>query len=119
MRHPHKWHEMLPEEFYREFERTPVAYFPCGAVGEHGLHNSLAVDPWTAYELCVRAADRSGGGADRLRLHAPRQPGRCRPRYPDHIAGNGGLDQVGAVCRVGPVPGRMSADRLIGDGTAL
>jgi hypothetical protein len=31
MRHPHKWEEMLPEEFFEEFERSPIAYWACGA----------------------------------------------------------------------------------------
>ncbi len=60
-RHPHKYEELLPEEFYQEQERTPVVYLPSGAPEEHGLQNVLAVDPWTAYEVCLRAAERSGG----------------------------------------------------------
>jgi creatinine amidohydrolase/Fe(II)-dependent formamide hydrolase-like protein len=61
MRHPHKWEEMLPEEFYEEFNRAPIAYWGCGAMEEHGLQNALGTDPYTAYEICLRAVEISGG----------------------------------------------------------
>lgn len=61
MRHPRKWEEMLPEEFYDEFERAPIAYWACGAMEEHGLQNALGTDPYTGYEICLRAVDISGG----------------------------------------------------------
>jgi creatinine amidohydrolase len=60
-RHPHKYEELLPEEFYEEQKRAPILYLPVGAPEEHGLQSVLAVDPWTAYEVCLRAAERSGG----------------------------------------------------------
>jgi creatinine amidohydrolase len=60
-RHPHKYEEMLPEEFYAELKRAPIAYLPIGAMEEHGLQSVLAVDPWTAYEVCLRTAERAGG----------------------------------------------------------
>jgi creatinine amidohydrolase/Fe(II)-dependent formamide hydrolase-like protein len=60
-RHPHKYEELLPEEFYDEQKRAPIIYLPIGAPEEHGLQNVLAVDPWTAYEVCLRAVQRSGG----------------------------------------------------------
>ena len=60
-RHPHKYEELLPEEFYEEQNRASIVYLPIGAPEEHGLQNVLAVDPWTAYEVCLRAADHSGG----------------------------------------------------------
>jgi len=61
MRHPHKWEEMLPEEFYEEFNRAPIAYWGCGAMEEHGLQNALGVDTYTTYEICLRAVEISGG----------------------------------------------------------
>jgi creatinine amidohydrolase len=60
-RHPHKYEELRPEEFYAEQKRVPLAYLPIGAMEEHGLQNVLAVDPWTALEVCLRTADRVGG----------------------------------------------------------
>ena len=56
-----KYEELLPEEFYEELRRAPIAYLPIGAMEEHGLQNPLAVDPWTAYEICLRTASRIGG----------------------------------------------------------
>lgn len=60
-RDPHKYEEMLPEEFYLELERAPVVYLPIGAMEEHGLRCALAADPWQAYEICLRAARQTGG----------------------------------------------------------
>ena len=60
-RHPHKYEELLPEEFYEEQKRAPFIYIPCGAPEEHGLQSVLAVDPWTAYETCLRAVKLTGG----------------------------------------------------------
>jgi len=57
----HKYEDLLPEEFYEELQRAPIAYWGCGAMEEHGLQNSLAVDLFTAYEICLRAAKISGG----------------------------------------------------------
>jgi len=61
MRHRHKWEEMLPEEFFEEFERAPIAYWGCGAMEDHGLHNALGADCYIAYEICLRAVEMSGG----------------------------------------------------------
>lgn len=61
MRNMHKWEELRPEEFYAEQERAPVVYWACGPIEEHGLQNSLGVDPCKAYEVCLRAAAETGG----------------------------------------------------------
>jgi creatinine amidohydrolase/Fe(II)-dependent formamide hydrolase-like protein len=57
----HRWGELLPEEFTEEFERAPVAYFAAGAMEEHGLHNALGTDYVQCYEVCLRAAEVTGG----------------------------------------------------------
>lgn len=57
----HKYEQLLPEQFYEEWERAPIAYWSCGAMEEHGLHNPLGTDPLVAYEVCLRAAEISGG----------------------------------------------------------
>lgn len=57
----HKYEELLPEQFYEELARAPIAYFGVGAMEEHGLHMPLGTDPWQAYEVCLRAAAISGG----------------------------------------------------------
>jgi len=61
MRNMHKYEELRPEEFKAEFERAPIVYWGCGLVEFHGLQNALAIDPGKAYEVCVRAAEISGG----------------------------------------------------------
>lgn len=57
----HRWEELLPEEFYEEFARTPLAYLAAAAPEEHGLHNPLGTDMWPPYEVCLRAAKITGG----------------------------------------------------------
>lgn len=57
----HRYEQLLPEQFYQELERAPIAYWSCGAMEEHGLHNPLGTDPLVAYEVCLRAAEISGG----------------------------------------------------------
>lgn len=57
----HKYEELLPEQFYEELGRAPIAYWSCGAMEEHGLHNALGTDPLVAYEVCLRAVEISGG----------------------------------------------------------
>ncbi len=61
MKNMHRWEELLPEEFYEEFERTPLAYWACGAMEEHGLHNPLGTDYLPCDEMCLRAAEVTGG----------------------------------------------------------
>jgi len=61
MRDTHKWEELLPEEFYEEFERRPVVYWACGPMEEHGLHSVLGTDPCIAYEIGRRAVEITGG----------------------------------------------------------
>jgi len=57
----HRWEELLPEEFYAEFERAPLGYLAAAAPEEHGLHNPLGMDMWPPYEVCLRAAKLTGG----------------------------------------------------------
>ena len=57
----HRWEDLLPEEFYAEFERAPLAYMAAAAPEEHGLHNPLGMDMWPPYEVCLRAAKITGG----------------------------------------------------------
>lgn len=57
----HKYEEMLPEQFYEEQKRAPIAYWGCGAMEEHGLHSPLCTDLYAAYEVCLRAVEITGG----------------------------------------------------------
>ena len=68
-RNRHKYEELFPEEFYEEQQRAPIIYLPIGAPEEHGLQSVLAVDPWTAYEICLR---RHTEPRDRISDHSDR-----------------------------------------------
>ena len=57
----HRYEELLPEEFYEEFERAPIIYLGFGPLEEHGLQNALGTDAFSAYEICSRAVEISGG----------------------------------------------------------
>lgn len=57
----HRWEDLRPEEFYAEMARVPLAYFAAAAPEEHGLHNPLGTDLWQGYEICLRAAEITGG----------------------------------------------------------
>ena len=61
MRKMHQWEELLPEEFFEEMERSPIAYWSCAAMEEHGLHMALGNDWIQMHEVCLRAAERTGG----------------------------------------------------------
>lgn len=61
MPNTHKWEEMFPEEFFAEMERAPIVYWSCGAMEEHGLHMALGNDWIQMYEVCLRAAEITGG----------------------------------------------------------
>ena len=57
----HRWEALFPEEFFDELARTPLVYWGCGAMEEHGLQCALGVDPFHAYEICRRAVETTGG----------------------------------------------------------
>ena len=61
MRDMHKWQDLRPEEFFSEQGRSPIAYWACGPMEDHGLQNALGVDPCKGYEICLRAAAQTGG----------------------------------------------------------
>ena len=61
MQDTHKWEEMCPEELNAEVKRVPIVYWSCGAMEEHGLHMALGNDWIQMYEVCLRAAEVTGG----------------------------------------------------------
>ncbi|MEW6357582.1 MAG: creatininase family protein [Planctomycetota bacterium] len=61
MRKPPQWEEMLPDEFFAEMARAPIAYWSCAAMEEHGLHMAIGNDYIQMYEVCLRAAQIAGG----------------------------------------------------------
>ena len=60
-RRSRKYEELLPEQFYGEFDKAPIAYWSTAPMEEHGLHNPLGTDFYQGYEVCLRAAEISGG----------------------------------------------------------
>jgi len=61
MTNTHKWEELFPEGFFAEMARAPIVYWSCGAMEEHGLHLALGTDWIQTYEVCLRAAEITGG----------------------------------------------------------
>jgi creatinine amidohydrolase len=53
--------DMLPNEAIAARERLPLAYLPIGPLEWHGPHAALGLDPITARELAILAAERGGG----------------------------------------------------------
>jgi len=61
MRNLHKYEELFPDEFDAELKRRPIIYCAFGPVEYHGVHGALGMDPVKGYEICLRAAEISGG----------------------------------------------------------
>jgi creatinine amidohydrolase/Fe(II)-dependent formamide hydrolase-like protein len=61
MRNLHKYEELFPDEFAAEFERSPIIYCAFGPMEYHCAHSALGMDPVKGYEICLRAAEISGG----------------------------------------------------------
>lgn len=75
------WERMLPREFRAAVERLRIVFLPLGTVEWHGEHNALGLDSLKAHALCVRAAQKAGGGV----VHPPL------------YGGMGGLDKPATV----------------------
>ncbi|MDD5727473.1 MAG: creatininase family protein [Victivallales bacterium] len=61
MRNLHKYEELFPDEFAAELKRRPLVYCTFGPLEYHGPHGALGMDPVKGYEICLRAAEISGG----------------------------------------------------------
>ena len=79
--HATRWERMLPHQYRAAFDALPVVFLPLGTVEWHGEHNALGLDSLKAHALCVRAAERAGGGV----VHPP------------VYGGMGGLDEPATV----------------------
>lgn len=75
------WERLFPAEFRQAMADLPVVFLPLGTVEWHGEHNALGLDSLKAHALCVRAAQRAGGGV----VHPP------------VYGGMGGLDKPATV----------------------
>ena len=61
MRNLHKYEELFPDEFKAELKRSPIIYCAFGPMEYHCAHAALGIDPIKGYEMCLRAAEISGG----------------------------------------------------------
>jgi len=61
MRNMHKYDELFPDEFDAELKRSPIVYCAFGPMEYHCAHAALGMDPAKGYEMCLRAAEISGG----------------------------------------------------------
>jgi len=56
-----KYEQTHPDDLQAILEDSPVAYVPLGTYEHHGFHLPVGFDGIKAYELCLRAAERTGG----------------------------------------------------------
>lgn len=56
-----KYEELFPQEMEEIMAKTPIAYLPLGNLEWHGPHLSLGNDGLKAHEICLRAAEKTGG----------------------------------------------------------
>jgi len=57
-----KYEEMTPGEFTEAVNKTPIFIVPTGLLEWHGDHLPLGQDALKAYGICLRVADKLGGG---------------------------------------------------------
>lgn len=60
-RNMHRFEELTPCEFDREKERASIIYAAAGPVEYHEECNALGIDPFKGYQLCLDAAEITGG----------------------------------------------------------
>jgi len=62
MSNKYKYEEMLPEEFLKAVDEMPVFFIPSGLLEWHGDHLPLGQDSLKAYGICLKIAEKLGGG---------------------------------------------------------
>ena len=60
-RNMHKFEDITPIEFDQEKERASIIYVAAGPVEYHEEFNALGIDPCKAYDICLKAAEITGG----------------------------------------------------------
>lgn len=58
----YKYEEMLPDQFLEAVRQMPVFFIPTGLLEWHGDHLPLGQDTLKAYGICLRTAEKLGGG---------------------------------------------------------
>jgi len=56
-----KYEQTHPDDLQAIFQETPVAYVTLGTYEHHGWHLPVGFDGIKGYEICLRAAQRTGG----------------------------------------------------------
>jgi creatinine amidohydrolase len=56
-----RYEEMLPDELREVVRTAPVAYVPLGSLEWHGYHLAVGNDAIKVHEICMRAAEVTGG----------------------------------------------------------
>jgi len=56
-----RYEEMLPDELREVIRAAPVAYVPLGSLEWHGYHLPVGNDAIKAHEICLKAAQVTGG----------------------------------------------------------
>ncbi len=56
-----RYEEMRPAELAEAREKASLVYVPIGSTEYHGWHLPVGFDAMHAYELCLRAAEQTGG----------------------------------------------------------
>jgi len=56
-----RYEEMLPDELREVIRTAPVAYVPLGSLEWHGYHLPVGNDAIKVHEICLRAAQVTGG----------------------------------------------------------
>lgn len=62
MENKYRYEEMMPAEFLEAIERMPVVIVPTGLLEWHGDHLPLGLDALKAHAVCLKIAEKLGGG---------------------------------------------------------
>jgi creatinine amidohydrolase len=62
MQKSYKYEEMLPDEFQEAVGNMPVFFIPTGLLEWHGDHLPFGQDALKAYGICLKTAEKLGGG---------------------------------------------------------
>ena len=58
----YRYEEMLPNQFIKAVQDMPVFFIPTGLLEWHGDHLPLGQDSLKSYGICLRTAEKLGGG---------------------------------------------------------
>jgi len=56
-----RYEELRAPQLIEEMERVPLVYLPIGSLEYHGWHLQVGFDAMHAHELCLAAAEKTGG----------------------------------------------------------